>query len=278
VLFFASSITVASAADYNLRKFPKGATPQEIGLRVAERFVSIPFDKIGNRPPRMVIYPIVCTWYGSLTFAKETGNDKLKDQLIERFQPLFGERDTLIPKPVHVDNNVFGAVPLEIYMQTREEKYLTLGLTIADKQWEKPQGTYATPQALNFYEKGYTWQSRLWIDDMYMITAVQAQPTERQGIRKYIERAAKEMVMYSGFAANAPTVCFIHAPDVPFFWGRGDGWMAAGMAELLRSLPEDNPNRPRIMQGYRTMMESLLNYQDEGGMWRQLIDDIGIVV
>jgi rhamnogalacturonyl hydrolase YesR len=272
VLFFASSITVASAADYNLRKFPKGATPQEIGLRVAERFVSIPFDKIGNRPPRMVIYPIVCTWYGSLTFAKETGNDKLKDQLIERFQPLFGERDTLIPKPVHVDNNVFGAVPLEIYMQTREEKYLTLGLTIADKQWEKPQGTYATPQALNFYEKGYTWQSRLWIDDMYMITAVQAQAYRATGDKKYIERAAKEMVMYLD-SLQRPNGLFYHAPDVPFFWGRGDGWMAAGMAELLRSLPEDNPNRPRIMQGYRTMMESLLNYQDEGGMWRQLIDD-----
>lgn len=27
---------------------------------------------------------------------------------------------------------------------------------------------------------------------------------------------------------------FYHAPDVPYFWGRGNGWMAAGMAEVLR--------------------------------------------
>ncbi len=272
VFLFASTCSAAQAADYNLKKFPKGATPQEIGLRVAERFVSIPFDKIGGRPPRMVIYPIVCAWYGSLTFAKETGNNLLKSQLMERFQPLFGKRDTLIPKPVHVDNNVFGAVPLEIYMQTKEEKYLTLGVTIADKQWEKPQGTYATARALDFYEKGYTWQSRLWIDDMYMITAVQAQAYRATGDKKYIERAAKEMVMYLD-SLQRPNGLFYHAPDVPFFWGRGDGWMAAGMAELLRSLPKDNPNRSRIMQGYQTMMESLLHYQDEGGMWRQLIDD-----
>lgn len=272
VTLFVSACSTTNTADYDLKNFPKGATPQEVGLRVAERFVSVPFDSIGNRPPRMVIYPIVCTWYGALTFAKETHNESLKSQLIERFQPLFGERDTLIPKPVHVDNNVFGAVPLEIYMQTREEKYLTLGQTIADKQWEMPEGTYATPQALDFYEKGYTWQSRLWIDDMFMITAVQAQAYRATGDKKYIERAAKEMVMYLD-SLQRPNGLFYHAPDVPFFWGRGDGWMAAGMAELLRSLPVDNPNRERIMVGYKTMMASLLNYQDEGGMWRQLIDD-----
>ena len=49
--------------------------------------------------------------------------------------------------------------------------------------------------------------------------------------------------------------------------------MAAGMSELLRSLPEDNPDHPRIMIGYKTMMASLLKYQAENGMWRQLIDD-----
>jgi rhamnogalacturonyl hydrolase YesR len=49
--------------------------------------------------------------------------------------------------------------------------------------------------------------------------------------------------------------------------------MAAGMSELLRSLPADNPDRPRIMAGYKLMMESLLKYQADSGMWRQLIDD-----
>jgi unsaturated rhamnogalacturonyl hydrolase len=34
---------------------------------------------------------------------------------------------------------------------------------------------------------------------------------------------------------------FYHAPDAPFYWSRGNGWVAAGMAELLRSLPENHP-------------------------------------
>jgi len=39
--------------------------------------------------------------------------------------------------------------------------------------------------------------------------------------------------------------------------------MAAGMSELLSSLPNTNPNRARIMEGYKKMMASLLQYQDE---------------
>ena len=48
--------------------------------------------------------------------------------------------------------------------------------------------------------------------------------------------------------------------------------MAAGMSELLRSLPENHPKRARIMEGYKKMMAALLKYQDANGMWHQLID------
>jgi len=66
---------------------------------------------------------------------------------------------------------------------------------------------------------------------------------------------------------------FYHSPQSHFCWGRGNGWMAAGMAEILRAMPKDHPDRPMIMEGYKKMMEALLKYQAEDGMWRQVIDD-----
>jgi rhamnogalacturonyl hydrolase YesR len=72
---------------------------------------------------------------------------------------------------------------------------------------------------------------------------------------------------------QTPNGLFYHANDVPFYWGRGDGWLAAGMAELLSILPKENIYRPRIMQGYKNMMQTLLKYQDKNGMWHQLLDD-----
>ena len=44
------------------------------------------------------------------------------------------------------------------------------------------------------------------------------------------------------------------------------------MSELLSELPKNHPLRPRIMKGYLTMMASLLKYQGDDGMWRQLLD------
>lgn len=264
------SYAQSKAAD--LKNWPKGSAPKEIGARIADRFVTTPHSNF-NRPgpPKVITYPETCTWYGALTFARETRNAKLLEQLKDRFEPLFGVEAKMIPVPDHVDYSVFGAVPLELYMQTKDKKYLELGISIADKQWGPPEGPRVKPESHDFYGKGYTWQTRLWIDDMFMITALQAQAYRATGAQKYIDRAAKEMVFYLD-ELQKPNGLFYHAPDVPYYWARGDGWMAVGMAELLRSLPKNNTNYERIMKGYKDMMASLLKYQTEEGMWRQLID------
>jgi len=256
--------------------WPKGASPEEVGNRIAERFLSQPHSQYGRvgKTPKQITYPDVCTWYGALAFSKATGNNGLRARLIKRFDPLLGADARLVPLPNHVDNNVFGAVPLELYLQTRDVRYLALGKSFADAQWAPAAGTCDTPEARAWTARGLTWQTRLWIDDMFMITMVQAQAFRATGDRSYIDRAAREMVVYLN-ELQRPNGLFFHAPDVPFFWGRGNGWMAAGTAELLRSLPADNPDRPRILEGYRKMMASLLKYQAQDGMWRQLIDDEG---
>ena len=252
----------------DLKHWPKGSSPQEIGKRVAEHFAVRPLPVA----PRKIPYPEVCTWYGALTFASLTKDNKLIKRLEERFSTLFGVDSVLIPVPNHVDNTVFGSVPLELYMLTKNQKYLNLGKSMADRQWAAPEGTAVAPEAQVLFNKGFTSQTRMWIDDMYMITAVQIQAYRATSDQKYINRAAREMVLYLD-SLQRPNGLFYHAPDVPFFWSRGNGWMTAGMSELLSSLPKDNPNRPRIMQGYKKMMASLLKYQTENGTWRQLIDE-----
>lgn len=256
-----------SKENSDLKHWPASSSPQEIGKRLAEHFVIRPLPA----PPGKVLYPEVCTWYGALTFASLTHDNKLMSRLEERFKPLLEADSVLIPLPNHVDNTVFGSVPLELYLLTKDLKYLTLGKRIADTQWASPEGTAVGPEAKMFYGMGLTPQTRMWIDDMFMITAVQVQAYRATGNNKYIERAAKEMVLYLD-SLQRPNGLFFHAQDVPFFWSRGNGWMAAGMSELLSSLPKENINRPKIMEGYKKMMASLLKYQAENGMWRQLID------
>ena len=50
-------------------------------------------------------------------------------------------------------------------------------------------------------------------------------------------------------------------------------YRASLMAELLRILPETNPDYAEIMAAYLKMMKTLKETQNEKGMWRQLVDD-----
>jgi rhamnogalacturonyl hydrolase YesR len=257
-------VSSAMGEPKEFRNWPSGTSPKEVGTRVAERFLAQPkefYRKLPQHP--YIIYPETVAWYGALTFSKVAGEKDINQRLIKRFDTLMAEEPNMVPKPVHVDNTVFAAVPFEVYIQLKEQKALEVGKSLADAQWANP-----TPEGL---PKGMTDQTRFWIDDMYMITMAQVQAYRATGDKKYIDRAALEMAEYLK-KVQQPNGLFFHAPDVPFYWSRGNGWFAAGMSELLLSLPKNHPLRPEIMAGYRKMMKSLLQYQGKDGMWRQLID------
>ena len=248
------SLPAAAQTNY-FTDWPADTSPAEVGKRVAEHFVTSP-----HSDPKHIVYQEVCTWYGALTFAQLSGDKSLSAKLIQRFDPLMTPAGAgLIGKDRHVDFTVFGTVPLEMYQQTKDPKYLDLGKSFADRQWENPTAD------------GLTSETRFWIDDMYMITTVQVQAFRATGDSKYLDRAALEMEAYLD-RLQQPNGLFFHAPDAPFYWGRGNGWVAAGMTELLRALPAEHPRRARILAAYRKMMSSLLGYQSKDGMWRQLVD------
>src|SRR5579872_4778000 len=254
VLFFLST-AVAQQQDY-FSNWPAGDSPAEVGKNLAEHFVVSP-----HQYSKTIHYSEVGTWYGALVFSELTHDDALRLELIKRFEPLMpgGTEAGLRPERHHVDDSIFGVVPLEIAIQTKDPKYLKEGLWWADRQWENPQ------------PDGLSAETRFWVDDMYMLTMLQLEAYRASGDRKYLDRDAKEMVAYLD-KLQQPSGLFFHAPDVKYYWGRGDGWVAAGMAEMLRTLPADHPDRARIMQGYKLMMSALVKYQGKDGMWRQLID------
>lgn len=250
-----------------LAGFSKGFKPKEVGRRLAYHFVDGRHELYAGQ---YIHYAEVCSWNGALDYALKAKDRKLIKLLQDKFEPFFTREKALLPPMNHVDYNMFGSLALKLYQVTKDERYRKIGLAYADTQWELPGN--AKRQEKAWADKGYSWQTRMWIDDMYMITVVQNEAYKVTGDRKYLDRAAKEMVLYLD-ELQRPNGLFYHAPDVPYYWGRGDGWMAVGMADLLRDLPQDHPGRPRIMEGYLAMMKSLKNYQRPNGMWNQLIDE-----
>ena len=203
-------------------------------------------------------YAEVCAAYGAIKLVALVDDETTINKLIGRYRdPLHGE---IINTSNHVDANVYGILPLELYIQTNNKKYLEQGLRFADRQWE------------NSLPNGLTSQTRYWIDDVYMIGCLQVQAYRATGNMIYLERAATEIDSYIQ-KLQQPNGLFYHGEDAHFFWGRGNGWVAAGMAELLSVLPKKNPHYNSILKGYKKMMKSLIRYQNNDGMWHQLIDN-----
>jgi unsaturated rhamnogalacturonyl hydrolase len=239
--------------------WPAGASPAEIGRRVSGEFVSHKLDwEAGGTNP--VHYAHVCAGYGALQIARLTGDSNLQRRVIAKFEFLLTPEGTNnLPRRAHVDDRVFGAVPLEIFAQTQDEQFRALGLKLADAQWAR-----TTPD-------GITTEARYWVDDMYMISVLQLQAYRVTGDPTYLDRTARAMVAYLD-KLQQPNGLFFHTAESPCHWARGNGWYAAGMTEILSELPDRHPLRPRILAGYRQMLQSLLQYQSAEGRWRQLID------
>jgi rhamnogalacturonyl hydrolase YesR len=205
-------------------------------------------------------YAEACTWYGALTTTRLINDTTLDNRLIQRFSPILQANSPVIPTRNHVDDRVFGILPIEIYIHNMDQRYLTIGRDLADRQW------------MTTTADGITNEARYWIDDMWMITALQVQAYRATNDVKYLDRAALTMASYLDRLQQSNGL-FFHTMASPIFWGRGNGWFAAGMAELLRTLPTTHARYARILDGYRRMMAALRQYQMTNGMWRQVIDN-----
>lgn len=275
--WLACALPLAGLA-YDFGAWPKGTSPQEIGDRVADNYIKRRFWNFNHAPePQWITYPESCTWYGALEFATLTNNAALTKNLDARYERIRTRKLVFLPQSVDFDS--FGAVAFELWIRTKRADCLEVGRTLADAQWQPPDepklgqmSPERQKRVRSMVEQDLFPYTSFRLDDMYMLTILQVQAYRATGEWKYIDRAAREMLLYVN-RLQQPSGLFHHSPGAPVFWGRGNGWMAAGMTELLRSLPQDHPARPQILASYQKMAAALLRYQDTAGTWRQLIDD-----
>lgn len=211
-------------------------------------------------PERGLHYAEACAALGALWWAEAAGDKALQQQLIQRYRVLLDNENPLVNREPHVDQAVIGIIPLEIFRQTRDKAQLEQGLSFVKEQWQHPR------------PDGLTSQTRWWIDDMYMVGILQMQAWRATNNTLYRDRAADFVLAYLKKLQQANGL-FLHGPEAEIYWGRGNGWVAVALAEVLAGLPTDDPRQPEIHQAYTQMMQTLLRLQSDNGMWRQILDN-----
>ena len=57
-----------------------------------------------------------------------------------------------------------------------------------------------------------------------------------------------------------------------FHWGRANGWALLTMTEVLDVMPENYPQRAKLMELFREHVRGLAACQSGEGLWHQLLD------
>ena len=258
LIFWAGGAAGQSPSGQNIfQHLPANCDPKSVGEKVSANLLKRDLYKIGGK----IVYPEICAGFGALRFAAAAGDLALEQKLIDRYSAIVTPAGCeMISTNRHVDFHVFGVLPLEIYLLNADTNFLALGLAKADEQWENPR------------PDGLAQETRWWVDDCFMIGSLQIQAFRATHDAKYADRVATELAAYLD-ELQQPNGLFFHAAVSPHFWGRGNGWFAAALAEVLSSLPPAHPKYARLMAGYQKMMAGLKTYQAPSGLWRQLVDN-----
>ena len=196
----------------------------------------------------------------------------------------------------HADELCIGQFYLEMFDVYKEEKIITSALSRMKYIMENPPGIIgdssglgaAQDETLNLYDVEMSAKNKrrwTWCDALFMAPPLYTHMSSLQNDNSYIDYMHKEfMDTYNHLFDNDNGLFF--RDDSYFekqenngqkiFWGRGNGWVVAGVARILKYMPANYPDRPFYENLLIKHIDRLLELRDENGFWRaSLLDPKG---
>lgn len=128
----------------------------------------------------------------------------------------------------------------------------------------------------------YNKQSWTWCDALFMAPAVYAKLYNITNDEEYLNFMHTEFLRtythlynkeYKLFYRDSNYFNKTEANGKPLFWGRGNGWVAAGLTNLLQILPKDNSIYDFYKELYLEFVPNLVSLMDEKGYWHASLLD-----
>ncbi len=115
-----------------------------------------------------------------------------------------------------------------------------------------------------------------WSDALFMAPPVLARMSAQTGDKAYLD--AMDRQWWRTFARLYSPDDSLYFRDERFidrrddkgrklFWSRGNGWVMAGMARVLESMPADYGSRPRYVSTFQAMAKRVADLQRPDGLW-----------
>ncbi|MEH0153167.1 glycoside hydrolase family 88 protein [Limibacter armeniacum] len=181
----------------------------------------------------------------------------------------------------NIDRLNAGKFLFTLYNQESTDRYRLALDTLRSQMEEHPR----TAEGGFWHKKRYP--NQMWLDGLYMGSPMLAQYAAEFEEPALFDDVAQQFYLIDKYTWDNEKELFYHGWDEsktqrwsnpetgvsPHFWGRGMGWLAMALVDVLDYFPEDHPKREVILNILDKMAKSVVRYQDEEtGVWWQVLD------
>ncbi len=213
-----------------------------------------------------------------------TGEEKYLDY-IKNFSEFMineeGEIKTYKKSDYNIDRVAGGRYLIGLYEETGEERYKLAVEELRDQMREHPR----TSEGGFWHKKIYPYQ--MWLDGLYMGSTFLARYAAEFDEPALFDDVANQFRLMDKYAYTEETGLYHHAwdeskeqrwadPETGLssnYWGRSIGWFSMAVVDVLDYMPEDHPERDRLIEIAQKIADGIVRYQDEEtGVWYQVLD------
>jgi rhamnogalacturonyl hydrolase YesR len=177
----------------------------------------------------------------------------------------------------HADDYAISQTYIELYRLKKDKKLIQCTIDSMQKMMTVPGNEVKN--------KGITWW---WCDALFMAPPVMAQLAKtlkdpsclvysdtlyRQSYRLLYNTEEHLFARDASYLWDANGNGKKEANGKKMFWGRGNGWVIAGLVKYLQEMPKDYAGRDFYLTLYKEIANRLLLLQQADGLWRTSLLD-----
>ena len=212
-------------------------------------------------------------WVGMTHLADATGEKRFVAAILAQ-----GRANLWQPGPriYHADDHVIGQSYLWAAQHGAGPQAIAPLRARFDEILAKPAIVHLSFVVAPNYESTDCLRRWCWCDALFMSPPAWVELSRQTGDPRYTNFALNEFWATTDFLYDPAEKLYFR--DSRFFdrrddkgrklfWSRGNGWVFAGIANILDALPKDHAQRPRLEALFREMAGKIMKIQKPDGYW-----------
>lgn len=218
---------------------------------------------------------------GMVEWASIAGNDSYYEWLkgiSEKLKWNYFVHDNPLRK-YHADDYCVGQTYIELYRKYKDKNMIKPMRDYLDLIMREP-----AKGDLKFVNTKDYWATQRWswCDALFMGPTVWAKMGNVAGKKKYIDFMYQEYKASTDYLYDKEEHLYFRdsnyftkkeANGTKVFWGRGNGWVFAGLPIIIRELPVRYEHKDYFVTIYKDMAAKLLSLQSADGFWHASLLD-----